>query len=1215
MNTFLRTFMVLTICLILLNVFSFSPTASAQENRPAKGAGIHKDAQISMDKDGLTPAAFSFRDGHKPSVSTFLYEYRRTFRLSAENTLNSIEVSSDEIGQTHHRYQQYYNGIEVAEVQYLVHEKNDAVHLAHGKLIHGLDIDVHPTITEAAALQSALNFIDAERYMWESPKNEAFLKKLQDNPEATYYPKGELKISAGYQEKITENFRLVYRFEIFSQKPFACYAIEVDAHTGEIVCRIPLMYSGDVLGEGLTLYDGMVPITVSDQNFPVPTTLPPHGHLTGWNAYGGSGLSWWIANPNLGNEGGYNDLWYEVLETDSILLTGTNPQLSFHHRYKVEVPGNWGPYDAFDGMNVRISTDGGNTWEILINPTPAYTHNSLFGFGGVYGEGTNIPGWTGEQLTWTAVLFDLSVYAGQTVKLRFAFASDLSDCTVSTSALLLDLFGWQIDNIEVSSSAGTLYSNNGVSNNMIPLNLHQEATIIAGNYRLREIGRGNGIFTYDIQNTYSIALAVDIIDLDSSFVETSQGAGVSAHWCAENCYDYYLIDHGRDSYNNLGGRIISYVHFGDERAAFAGTAAVPPVLYFGDRSNNATPCVSLDFVGHEYAHLLTRYSARLIYTNESGALNESFSDMFGEAIETFGKGLPPDWLFGAEVYAIRSLSNPKLFNDPDTYLGQHWVPSTSNPSAANDYGGVHTNSGVQNYWFYLLSEGGSGVNDNDDYYSVTGVGLDDAAKIAYRNLTVYLMPSSQYYDSYDGAMWSAIDLFGSNSLQYRSVIEAWYAVGVYDSLATPFIYTSSDSLHLVAEVGVSSDTATFNIVNFGGPALIIDSLRLNSSLFQLVSPTVFPISLNYLDTVSIVISFSTTIPGIHQEILSIFCNDPNLPQANVQLVGKGYIIHPPTIGVIYAVSGYAANGSLFTLDANSGSAILIGESGFRHILGVSINPSTGELTGAVEAGSNTLLIRIDAQSGEAYGSMTIPIMIGRQGLAYDPNGDLYIVRYYNGQLYRIDPVTGIAALVGSVGFNLVSGLAINPVDSQLWGVRLTGDLYRIDKQSATSTLIGNTGFNNMEDIVFDETGQLFGIYGGSNEVSRLISIDPATAVGDTIGSTGVQGITGLAVRGVVPGITDITKEILPSVYELRQNYPNPFNPLTTIEFDLPKSSLVTLKVYNILGEEVATFVSARLSAGSYSYEWNASNVASGVYLYSLETESGFVQTMKMILMK
>ena len=91
----------------------------------------------------------------------------------------------------------------------------------------------------------------------------------------------------------------------------------------------------------------------------------------------------------------------------------------------------------------------------------------------------------------------------------------------------------------------------------------------------------------------------------------------------------------------------------------------------------------------------------------------------------------------------------------------------------------HTNSGVQNFWFYLLSVGGSGVNDNGDPYSVTGIGISDAEKIAYRNLTVYLTPTSNFHNSRAGSINAAEDLFGLGSQQYFSVIDAWNAVGVY----------------------------------------------------------------------------------------------------------------------------------------------------------------------------------------------------------------------------------------------------------------------------------------------------------------------------------------------------------------------------------------------------------------------------------------------------
>jgi hypothetical protein len=90
--------------------------------------------------------------------------------------------------------------------------------------------------------------------------------------------------------------------------------------------------------------------------------------------------------------------------------------------------------------------------------------------------------------------------------------------------------------------------------------------------------------------------------------------------------------------------------------------------------------------------------------------------------------------------------------------------------------------------------------------------------------------------------------------------------------------------------------------------------------------------------------------------------------------------------------------------------------------------------------------------------------------------------------------------------------------------------------------------------------------------------------------------------------------IAPDKFELSQNYPNPFNPSTVINFSLPKSSLVTLKVYDITGKEVKTLVNELRSAGRYDVTFDASNFATGVYFYTLETEN-FTQTKKMLLVK
>ena len=97
---------------------------------------------------------------------------------------------------------------------------------------------------------------------------------------------------------------------------------------------------------------------------------------------------------------------------------------------------------------------------------------------------------------------------------------------------------------------------------------------------------------------------------------------------------------------------------------------------------------------------------------------------------------------------------------------------------------------------------------------------------------------------------------------------------------------------------------------------------------------------------------------------------------------------------------------------------------------------------------------------------------------------------------------------------------------------------------------------------------------------------------------------------------------LPQSFNLSQSYPNPFNPSTTIEFYISQTGFVTLKVYNILGEVVTTLINEELNVGTYTTHWNASGVASGVYLYRLQagdpsTGSGqsFIETKKMVLMK
>jgi chitodextrinase len=136
--------------------------------------------------------------------------------------------------------------------------------------------------------------------------------------------------------------------------------------------------------------------------------------------------------------------------------------------------------------------------------------------------------------------------------------------------------------------------------------------------------------------------------------------------------------------------------------------------------------------------------------------------------------------------AIRSMDNPSSFGDPDTYGGTYWTnPNCGFPTQSNDYCGVHSNSGVQNKWFYILVAGENGTNDIGSNYSVTGIGHEKAAAIAYRNLEVYLSANSTFADARTGAIQSAVDLYGAGSPEEIATTDAWYAVGVGDPFGGP----------------------------------------------------------------------------------------------------------------------------------------------------------------------------------------------------------------------------------------------------------------------------------------------------------------------------------------------------------------------------------------------------------------------------------------------
>ena len=296
----------------------------------------------------------------------------------------------------------------------------------------------------------------------------------------------------------------------------------------------------------------------------------------------------------------------------------------------------------------------------------------------------------------------------------------------------------------------------------------------SGTYRLREAGRGagQGIETYNLQRTTTYS-NTDFTDADNFWNNVNANKdqyATDCHFASEKTYDYFYNTYGRNSINNAGMKLLSYVHYSTNyvNAFWDGSR-----MTYGDGNATYSPLTTLDIGGHEITHGLTQYTANLTYSYESGALNESFSDCFGTAIEWYADPVHGDWLIGEDIgAAFRSHSNPNAYGDPDTYLGTYWY------SGSSDNGGVHTNSGVQNFWFYLLANGGSGTNDIGNAYNVTGITIAKAAAIAFRSLTVYLTSSSNYSAARTYSIQAATDLYGPCSPEVIATTNAWYAVGV-----------------------------------------------------------------------------------------------------------------------------------------------------------------------------------------------------------------------------------------------------------------------------------------------------------------------------------------------------------------------------------------------------------------------------------------------------
>ncbi len=438
-----------------------------------------------------------------------------------------------------------------------------------------------------------------------------------------------------------------------------------------------------------------------------------------------------------------------------------------------------------------------------------------------------------------------------------------------------------------------------------------------------------------------------------------------------------------------------------------------------------------------------------------------------------------------------------------------------------------------------------------------------------------------------------------------------------------------DSLAFVNhEVGVATEIITVDFVNHGTDVLTLSSIVSPGSNFTVVQQPALPAVIQSLGSVKIGIRFTPHEEGVIRDSLVFISDASNAPALPLYLDGKGVLVHPAEAGVMYATST-----SLHTLNTTTGAPTTIGSMEGVRVSSLAIRPTNQELYGASTTAGSTTLFRICSATGGCLSKTTFPVD-SMYAVTFDRNDTLYGATV-SGKLYRLGLDTGDTTFIGSTSGVPYASLAISPGGTMYASVSRTSTgmdrIYKVDKHTGVATLLGNTGDNGITpSIAFGPTGVLYGLKGA--RINSLITIDTLTGAAASSVSTGISGITAIAVRNAVTSVRNQPEIHVPSSFVLEQNFPNPFNPSATIRYGLPKAAHVTLKVYNMLGQEVATLVNGVEESGYKSVEWNASGVASGVYFYRLQagdpsTSSGsrppsevggargFMQTRKLVLLR
>ncbi|HOT98535.1 MAG TPA: M4 family metallopeptidase [bacterium] len=699
-----------------------------------------------------------------------------------------------------------------------------------------------------------------------------------------------------------------------------------------------------------------------------------------------------------------------------------------------------------------------------------------------------------------------------------------------------------------------------------------------------------GMLVLDLRNTDPSETSQYYFVTSSSRTSWNDKSAISAMYNLNTVYAYYKNTFSRRAIDDKASTIITVVNVTEDGRTMDNAYWNGAGIFWGNGAEEFSPLAeALDVAAHELTHGVTEYSANLVYQDQPGALNESFSDVFGAMIDR------DDWLMGEDIMlpgkgsALRDMANPgnpnvlsQLPGNMDEYV-----------YTSDDNGGVHTNSGIPNKAAYLIA---------------TSIGREKTERIYYRALTTYLTRQSQFIDARAGLEQSATDLYGSGA-ELAAVQSAFDAVKITKSgsggttsrgAGANEVDATTGGHQWIAFVRDDLQIGLYDVVNkvdYYFPYIYVKSKQYNWTQFSVTADGHYLYFVN-ADGVLARIDISGMPNSYYYE---------TFPQFYIKQAGDLWNSSVSRDGQYVALtSTYEDDNNLYV--------IISGEIYYLPLLIPSTQEGISRMTiqypDVLNWSPNTKYPKL---AFDAYNQYTLSNGTTRDWWSMgevDFTGDQL-------QVYSLLPAQPEGVSVGNVQYSSTDPdrVAYSYIDeaNNYW------DIVVVNFAEANQNQRIQFPARDVERPSFSPDDQYLVVDRYSD--SKLLVLNIASLSFSTLNlSTGARYPEWFVIGGSYDLDVAAKTAAQPAGFNLEAAYPNPFNTGTTIRYTLPRSGRIHLAIYDLQGRLVRTLADEVQSAGQHSLNWSGNSadgqaLPSGVYFCRMEAEGGFRASQKMVMVK